>query len=121
MVALFHADRSRRSWSFRPKARADFSEEQQPPLPTVATTASTVRTRGLLPWEVRRAATTSAWAPAYGLRLVADGKVVAYSGGAEWTGTLLELSAGADLFICVAYVLDKPMPADGSTLARAHG
>jgi ribonuclease BN (tRNA processing enzyme) len=46
-------------------------------------------------------------ARAFGLRLIADGKVVAYSGDTEWTDTLLELAAGADLFICEAYVFDK--------------
>lgn len=48
-------------------------------------------------------------APAYGLRLTADSTVVAYSGDTEWTDTLLEVAAGADLFICEAYVVDKPI------------
>ena len=48
-------------------------------------------------------------APAYGLRLMAKGKVVGYSGDTEWTDTLLEIAAGADLFICEAYVVDKPI------------
>jgi ribonuclease BN (tRNA processing enzyme) len=46
-------------------------------------------------------------APAYGLRLACDGKVVAYSGDTEWTEALVELGRGADLFICEGYFLDK--------------
>ena len=48
-------------------------------------------------------------APAYGLRLVAAGRVVAYSGDTEWTNALLELAADADLFICEAYTFDRPI------------
>jgi ribonuclease BN (tRNA processing enzyme) len=48
-------------------------------------------------------------APAYGLRLVAADKVVAYSGDTEWTDVLLELAADTDLFICEAYTFDKPI------------
>jgi ribonuclease BN (tRNA processing enzyme) len=46
-------------------------------------------------------------APAYGLRLACDGKVVAYSGDTEWTDALIGLAGGADLFICEAYVFEK--------------
>jgi ribonuclease BN (tRNA processing enzyme) len=48
-------------------------------------------------------------APAYGLRLRAAGKLVAYTGDTEWTDALVELAAGADLFIAEAYVFDKPV------------
>jgi ribonuclease BN (tRNA processing enzyme) len=48
-------------------------------------------------------------APAYGLRLVCDGKVIAYSGDTEWTDVLLELCRGADLFICETYTFEKPV------------
>jgi ribonuclease BN (tRNA processing enzyme) len=48
-------------------------------------------------------------APAYGLRVAADDRLVAYSGDTEWTEALIELAAGADLFICEAYVFDKPI------------
>ena len=48
-------------------------------------------------------------ATAYGLRLVCDGKVIAYSGDTEWTDVLVELSSGADLFICEAYMFEKPI------------
>jgi ribonuclease BN (tRNA processing enzyme) len=45
--------------------------------------------------------------PAYGLRLLVGNKVVAYSGDTEWTDTLLEVAADADLFVCEAYVFDR--------------
>jgi ribonuclease BN (tRNA processing enzyme) len=48
--------------------------------------------------------------PAYGLRLVCDGKVIAYSGDTAWTETLLELAHEADLFICEAYVFETAIP-----------
>jgi ribonuclease BN (tRNA processing enzyme) len=48
-------------------------------------------------------------APAYALRLRVGGRLVAYSGDTEWTDTLLEVAAGADLFVCEAYVFDKPI------------
>ena len=47
--------------------------------------------------------------PAYALRLLADGKIVAYSGDTEWTDSLFEVAAGADLFVCEAYTFDKPI------------
>jgi ribonuclease BN (tRNA processing enzyme) len=46
-------------------------------------------------------------APPYALRVACGGKVVAYSGDTEWTDTLLEAAAGADLFICEAYFFEK--------------
>jgi ribonuclease BN (tRNA processing enzyme) len=46
-------------------------------------------------------------APSYGLRVVCDGKIIAYSGDTEWTDTLIELADGADLFICEAYVFER--------------
>lgn len=36
----------------------------------------------------------------HGLRLEADGKVLAFSGDTAWTETLIELSENADLFLC---------------------
>ncbi|TME27510.1 MAG: MBL fold metallo-hydrolase, partial [Chloroflexi bacterium] len=36
-----------------------------------------------------------------------DDKVVAYSGDTEWTDSLLELAAGADVFICEAYTFER--------------
>ena len=49
-------------------------------------------------------------AAAYGMRIRCDDKVVAYSGDTEWTDSLLELAAGADVFICEAYTF-KRLPA----------
>ena len=34
---------------------------------------------------------------------------MAYSGDTEWTEVLIELSLGADLFICEAYTVEKPV------------
>jgi ribonuclease BN (tRNA processing enzyme) len=48
-------------------------------------------------------------APAYGLRLICEGKTIGYSGDTAWTEALLELADGADLFICEAYVYSKPV------------
>jgi ribonuclease BN (tRNA processing enzyme) len=38
----------------------------------------------------------------HGLRVRADGKLIAYSGDAAWSEELVELARGADLFICEA-------------------
>ena len=46
-------------------------------------------------------------APAYALRVSFGGKIVAYSGDTEWTGTIVDAADGADLFICEAYHFDK--------------
>ena len=48
-------------------------------------------------------------APSYALRLECSGRTIAYSGDTEWTESLIEASAGADLFICEAYYFDKLM------------
>lgn len=48
-------------------------------------------------------------APSYALRLVCEGRIIVYSGDTEWTETLLEAAAGADLFVCEAYYFDKLM------------
>jgi ribonuclease BN (tRNA processing enzyme) len=42
------------------------------------------------------------------LRVTVGGKTVAYSGDTRWTDTLVEVAAGADLFICQAYTIDVP-------------
>jgi ribonuclease BN (tRNA processing enzyme) len=46
-------------------------------------------------------------APAYALRIVAGGSVIACSGDTAWTEGLLEAAAGADLFICEAYTYER--------------
>lgn len=48
-------------------------------------------------------------APAYALRLVCGGTVVAYSGDGAWSEALVEAARGADLFICEAYSFEKPI------------
>jgi ribonuclease BN (tRNA processing enzyme) len=46
-------------------------------------------------------------APPYALRVDYAGKRVAYSGDTEWTDALVEVAAGADLFVCEAYFFEK--------------
>jgi ribonuclease BN (tRNA processing enzyme) len=46
----------------------------------------------------------------HGLRVEYAGKVIAYSGDTEWTDTLIELAAGADLFVCECNFFDKQAP-----------
>lgn len=48
-------------------------------------------------------------APSYALRTEVDGRVIVYSGDTEWTESLVEASANADLFVCEAYFFDKAM------------
>lgn len=47
--------------------------------------------------------------PCLGFRLEAEGKVIAYSGDTEWTDALIALGREADLFVCEAYMRDKPV------------
>ena len=47
--------------------------------------------------------------PCLGLRVEAEGKVIAYSGDTEWTDALIPLGREADLFVCEAYTRDKPV------------
>ncbi len=46
-------------------------------------------------------------APSYSLRVEVGGKTFVYSGDTQWTDTLIEASAGADLFACECYVFDE--------------
>jgi ribonuclease BN (tRNA processing enzyme) len=46
-------------------------------------------------------------APPFALRVACGGRIVTYSGDTEWTDSLLEASADADLFVCEAYSFDK--------------
>jgi ribonuclease BN (tRNA processing enzyme) len=48
-------------------------------------------------------------AAAYGLRLVCGSATVAYSGDTQWTDALVDVASGADVFICEAYVVDRPV------------
>ncbi len=54
----------------------------------------------------------------FGLRVEIGGRVVSYSGDTEWTESLLELSAGSDLFIveCFNYTQPSPSHLDYRTL-----
>jgi ribonuclease BN (tRNA processing enzyme) len=49
-------------------------------------------------------------APSYSLRVEVDGKTFVYSGDTQWTETLIEASAGADLFACECYAFDQDVP-----------
>lgn len=62
----------------------------------------------------------SSGAPSYSLRVEVQGKVFVYSGDTQWTDTLLEASADADLFVCECYAFDREVPLhnDYRTLAR---
>jgi ribonuclease BN (tRNA processing enzyme) len=44
----------------------------------------------------------------YGLRVVCDGKVIGFSGDTEWTESLIDISRGADLFLCECYAFEPP-------------
>jgi ribonuclease BN (tRNA processing enzyme) len=52
---------------------------------------------------------TPATAP-HALRVEYAGKVIAYSGDTEWTDTLIEASAGADLFVCECNFFETKAP-----------
>lgn len=60
-------------------------------------------------------------APAYALRVAADGRRIAYSGDTEWTETLAQCAAETDLFICEGYVDERSVRFHLSAAAlRAH-
>jgi ribonuclease BN (tRNA processing enzyme) len=59
--------------------------------------------------------------PALGLRIQCGERILAYSGDTEWTDNLLEIAAGADLFICEAYTYERSIKYHMSYSAlRAH-
>ena len=47
---------------------------------------------------------------AYGYKVKAEKKVLAYSGDTEWTDALIELADGCDLFICESYRYERTLP-----------
>jgi len=47
--------------------------------------------------------------PFLGLRVEAEGRVIAYSADTEWTETLVPLAQDADLFIAESSTYDKPV------------
>jgi ribonuclease BN (tRNA processing enzyme) len=46
----------------------------------------------------------------HALRVEYAGKVIAYSGDTEWTDGLIEVAAGADLFVCECNFFDIRVP-----------
>lgn len=52
----------------------------------------------------------SSGADSFALRIEYGGKVVAYSGDTEWTGSLIDVSEGADLFVCECNQFDEQAP-----------
>ncbi len=48
--------------------------------------------------------------PFLGLRLTIGGRIIGYTGDTAWTDTLLDIAAGADLFIAESYYWDKQVP-----------
>lgn len=48
--------------------------------------------------------------PFLGLRLEIDGRVIGYTGDTAWTDALVDIAAGADLFIAESYFWDKAVP-----------
>jgi ribonuclease BN (tRNA processing enzyme) len=51
-----------------------------------------------------------AGAPACALRVEYGGTVIAYSGDTEWTDALVDVAAGADLFVCECNFFDMKAP-----------
>jgi len=47
--------------------------------------------------------------PCLGFRFEAEGKIIGFSGDTEWTDALIEIGHQADLFICEAYMRDRPV------------
>jgi ribonuclease BN (tRNA processing enzyme) len=47
--------------------------------------------------------------PCLGFRFDVEGKVVGFSGDTEWTDALIDIGRDADLFLCEAYMRDKPV------------
>jgi ribonuclease BN (tRNA processing enzyme) len=48
-------------------------------------------------------------APSFALRVMAEGRTLTYSGDCEWSSELAEAARSADVFVCEAYVYDKPI------------
>jgi ribonuclease BN (tRNA processing enzyme) len=67
---------------------------------------ATVGPLGVTPWHVVH---DDRAGPCLGLRVEAEGKLIAFSGDTQWTDTLIEVGRGADLFICECYTREKPI------------
>jgi ribonuclease BN (tRNA processing enzyme) len=59
-------------------------------------------------------------APPYALRVEYGQKVIAYSGDTEWTDALVEVAAGADLFVCECNFFDRQVPGHIDYRTLAH-
>jgi ribonuclease BN (tRNA processing enzyme) len=57
------------------------------------------------PFEVQHSSKTTC----LGIRMEVEEKVIAYSGDTQWTPVLVELSHGADLFICECTAFAEPV------------
>lgn len=62
-------------------------------------------------------------APAYALRVEADGRTFAYSGDTQWVETLVGVARDADLFLCECSTYEPGVPyhLDYLTLAQRRG
>jgi len=62
-------------------------------------------------------------APSYAMRVEYAGTVVTYSGDTAWTPALVDIAAGAEVFVCEAYFFDKRVPyhMDLATLREHRG
>jgi ribonuclease BN (tRNA processing enzyme) len=56
----------------------------------------------------------------FSLRIECDGKVIAYSSDTEWTETLCDAAADADMFIAEAYFYDKKIKGHMDYLTLIH-
>lgn len=64
---------------------------------------STIGALAVTPYEVVH----FSGAPSYALRIAHGETVLAYSGDTEWTDALVEVAAGADLFVCECSFFDQ--------------
>jgi ribonuclease BN (tRNA processing enzyme) len=47
--------------------------------------------------------------PCLGFRFEVEGKAIGFSGDTEWTDALIPIGREADLFVCEAYMRDRPV------------
>lgn len=83
--------------------------EQRFPLQTVELEPGRPRTLqgiAVTPYEVDH----PSGAPAFALRVQADGRVVTYTGDTAWTDALIPAAEGADLLVAEAYYYEKRVP-----------
>jgi ribonuclease BN (tRNA processing enzyme) len=61
---------------------------------------------GVIPYHVKH---DDRAGPCLGFRFEVEGKVIGFSGDTEWTDTLINIGREADLFICEAYMRQRPV------------